>query len=949
MPVDLKASVNLPRTSFPMKANLPQNEPKTLARWEEMRLYDRIRQARKGVPQYVLHDGPPYANGPIHLGHALNKCLKDFVVKSKNMAGFDAPYIPGWDCHGLPIEIKVDQQLGGKKLQMKPLDVRLECRKYAQKYLDLQREQFKRIGVVGRFEKPYSTMSPEYESVVLATFYSFFEKGFVYRGLRPVYWCMHDRTALAEAEVEYETHTSPTVWVRYRLQSDPRDIDPLLGEARVHSDKPVFTIIWTTTPWTLPASLAVAFHPHEEYVALEANDAIYIVAEKLAKDVATKCGFANAPAIARFPGHVMEHTWFYHPFLPWERRKILGVVADYVTMDTGTGVVHTAPSHGAEDFATGVRYKLDPTCDVDAAGRLHNGLPEYDGLQVFKANPLIVELLKSKGALLHEETVEHSYPHCWRCHNPVIFRATEQWFISMETPLGKHSFRSRALEEIKHVKWDPAWGEERISNMVETRPDWCISRQRVWGVPIAVFVCDTCKKPLNDPAVNHRVVNLFATKGADAWYSPEAEALADGAECPCGGTSFHKEADILDVWFESGCSYLAEVGKEPNDPWPSDLYLEGGDQYRGWFMSSLLCALGVKGSAPFKSVATPGWTLDEKGRAMSKSHGNDVDPAEIANRLGGEIVRLWVGSVDFREDVVGSENLMQRTAENYRTIRNNLFKNCLGNLYDFTSSNAVPFEQMPEIDQYILRLTASLAADVTRWYEEFAFHKIYQRVNHYCTVDLSAFYADIVKDRLYIQAPNSAGRRSAQTALWRLCEAMVRLLAPIMSFTCDEVWQYLTPIQAREESVHLAKFPSAGGILGSVSASPEDAQQLQEWATLRSVRDQVLKALESARNQKQIGKSLEAQVRLKASDSLHPLLDRHREELRYLFIVSQVSLEKSASGNGANPLSIEVSKAAGEKCERCWNYSVHVGEDQEYPTICERCSAVLQELPSDGT
>jgi len=468
-------------------------------------------------------------------------------------------------------------------------------------------------------------------------------------------------------------------------------------------------------------------------------------------------------------------------------------------------------------------------------------------------------------------------------------------------------------------------------------------------VPIAVFACTTCKKPLKDPEVNHRVVDLFARKGADAWYSPEADELANGAQCPCGGTSFQKEADILDVWFESGCSYLVEVAKELNCPWPSDLYLEGGDQYRGWFMSSLLCALAVQGSAPFKSVATPGWTLDEQGRAMSKSHGNDVDPADIANRLGAEIVRLWVASVDFREDVVGSENLMQRIAENYRTIRNNLFKNCLGNLYDFTADDAVPFEQMPEIDQYILRLTAALAADVARWYEEFAFHKIYQGVNHYCTVELSAFYADIVKDRLYIFAPDSLGRRSAQTTLWRLCEAMVRLLAPIMSFTCDEVWQHLTAIQAREESVHLAKFPSAADILGSATASPEDAEQLQEWATLRSVRDQVLKALENARTQKQIGKSLEAQVSLKASGPLYSILERHRDELRYLFIVSQVALEKSASGNGTNPLSLEVGKAAGEKCERCWNYSIHVGEDREYPSVCERCSAVLKELPSKET
>ena len=949
MPSDLKSTINLPKTSFPMKANLPLNEPKILERWKQMRLYERIREVRKGSPQYVLHDGPPYANGPIHLGHALNKCLKDFIVKSKNMGGFDAPYIPGWDCHGLPIEIKVDQQLGGKKLQMQPIDVRMECRNYAQKYLDLQREQFKRIGVLGRFEKPYSTMTPEYESVVIGTFYKFFEDGFVYKGLRPVYWCMHDRTALAEAEVEYETHTSPTVYVRYRLQSDPRTIDPALADARIHGDKPVFTIIWTTTPWTLPASLAVAFHPSEEYVALEALDAIYIVAEKLAKDVAQKCGFPDAKTVARFPGRVMENTLFYHPFLPWERRKILGVIADYVTMETGTGVVHTAPSHGAEDFATGARYKLDPTCDVDAAGRLHNGLPEYDGLQVFKANQPIIDLLKTKGALLHTEKVEHQYPHCWRCHNPVIFRATEQWFISMETPMpvgparGK-TFRKHALDEIKKVKWDPAWGEERIGNMIESRPDWTISRQRIWGVPIAIFVCTQCNKALNDPQINRRVVELFASKGADAWYLPEADSLADGAKCPCGGTSFQREADILDVWFESGCSYLVEIANEPDYPWPSDLYLEGGDQYRGWFMSSLLCSIGVKGTSPYKGVATPGWTLDEQGRAMSKSRGNDVDPADIAKRMGAEIVRLWVASVDFREDVVGSENLMQRIAEVYRSLRNNLFKNCLGNLYDFDATKAVPFDQMQAIDQFILRLTYALSVDVTRWYEEFAFHKIYQRVNHFCTVELSAFYADIVKDRLYTYAPNSIGRRSAQTAFWRICEALARLLAPIMSFTCDEVWQHLSAIEARSESVHLATFPTAADIFGSTSAAAADATQEQEWTALRNIRDQVLKALEEARNQKQIGKSLEAQLRVTASDPAFALLERHKDDLRYLFIVSQVRLERSASGNGTGGLTVEVSKADGEKCERCWNYSTHVGEDREYPTVCERCSAVLRNI-----
>jgi isoleucyl-tRNA synthetase len=946
--VDLKSTINLPKTGFPMKANLPQNEPKMLERWAEMRLYERVRDARKGAQGYVLHDGPPYANGPIHLGHALNKCLKDFIVKSKNMAGFDAPYIPGWDCHGLPIEIKVDQQLGGKKLQMKPIDVRLECRKYAQKYLDLQREQFERIGVLGRFDKPYSTMTPEYESVVLATFYKFFESEFVYKGLRPVYWCMYDRTALAEAEVEYENHTSPTVWVRYQLQSDPRTIDRALAEARIHGDKAVYTIIWTTTPWTLPASMAVAFHPSEEYVALEAADGIYIVAEKLAKQVAEKAGFPDAKTIARFPGRVMENTQFYHPFLPWERRKILGVLADYVTMDTGTGVVHTAPSHGAEDFATGQRYKLDVACDVDAAGKIHNGLPEYDGLQVFKANQPIIELLKSRGALLHEEKVEHSYPHCWRCHNPVIFRATEQWFISMETPMPEGgTFRLRALDEIKKVKWDPAWGEERISNMVATRPDWTISRQRVWGVPIAIFVCTSCNQALKDPRVNKKVVELFAKSGADAWYTPEADHLADGARCPCGGSSFQKEADILDVWFESGCSYLVETANEPNQPWPSDLYLEGGDQYRGWFMSSLLCSLGAHGSTPYKMVATPGWTLDEQGRAMSKSRGTDVDPVDIANRMGAEIVRLWVASVDFREDVVGSEKLMQRIAENYRKIRNT-FRYILGNLYDFDpKTDAVGYEQMESLDQYMLRQTAILDGEVLDWYGKFAFHRIYHRLIEFCVVDLSSFYFDILKDRLYTSGPRSKSRRAAQTALWVIGEALVRLLAPIMSFTSDEIWSSLPRVENRSESVHLDKFWSRMQVAGRLFTFSEWERLDQEWKALRQFRDSVLKRLEELRDKKKIGGGLEAEVTITASGAFYELLKRHEPDLRYLLIVSAVNLSQG-SGNGEGASVIGVAQAAGLKCERCWNYSTRVGEDPKYPTLCERCTPVVREIEASA-
>ena len=939
VPLDLKSTINLPKTDFPMKANLPQNEPKVLAGWEQMRIYDLIRQARHGGPGYILHDGPPYTSGPIHLGTALNKCLKDFVVKSKNMAGFDAPYVPGWDCHGLPIEIKVDQQLGGKKLQMKALDVRRECRKFAQKFLDLQREQFKRIGVFGRFERPYATMTPHYESVVLKTFFSFYENNFVYKGLRAVYWCMYDETALAEAEVEYENDTSPTVWVKYALIDDAARINPAL------KGKKVSTIIWTTTPWTLPASMAVAFHPDEEYVALEAGGEVYIVAAKLAHDVAAKCNLQDAHELARFSGRRMEGLNFQHPFLD---RKILGVLADYVTMDTGTGVVHTAPSHGAEDFATGVKYGLDATSNVDEKGILRNGLPQYNGLRVWDANAPIIELLKKRGALLHLEKLEHSYPHCWRCHNPIIFRATEQWFISMEAAMpGGGTLRSRTLEDIEKVEWDPAWGKERMHNMIATRPDWCISRQRIWGVPIAVFLCKSCSKPLNDPAINRKVIELFARSGADAWYTPEADVILPAdSKCPeCTGTEFKRETDIFDVWLESGASYLALRAEEPEYPWPSDLYLEGGDQYRGWFQSSLLCGMGTQGSPPYHGVVTPGWTLDEKGQAMSKSRGNDVDPVDIANRLGGEIVRLWAASVDFREDVVGSEQLMQRVAENYRKIRNT-FRYILGNLYDFDpQKDTVPDEELEPLDQFIIRKAAIVDGEVLDWYGDFEFHKIYHRISDFCVVDLSAFYFDILKDRLYTYAPKSHGRRSAQTALCRIGETLVRLLAPVLSFTSEEVWQHLPKTLGRAESVHLEKFWSRPQVADQLFTFAEWEKLDQEWAKLHEVRDSVLMALEFARKQKQIGGGLEAQVTISAPESAYSLLAKYKDQLRYLFIVSAVTLKPRSTENGATGgIVVNVDKADGRKCERCWNYSTRVGEDRNYPTVCERCSAVLKEI-----
>ena len=955
MPLDLKATLNLPKTGFPMKASLPKAEPAMLERWQAMRLYERIREVHQGQPIYVMHDGPPYANGPIHLGTALNKTLKDFVVKARSMSGYDAPYVPGWDCHGLPIEIKVDNELGRKKLELDPLAVREECRKYAQRYLDLQRSQFKRLGVLGRWDDPYLTMSPQYESVVLETFYQCYEEGLVYKGLKSVYWCIHDKTALAEAEVEYEMHTSPSVWVRYPLTSDPGKID-----ANLAGKKNVATIIWTTTPWTLPASMAVTFAPDAEYVALDTGEWIYIVAKALAPQTIEKCHLGDAKEIATFPGAKLEYATFAHPFLD---RTVLGVLGDYVTMDTGTGAVHTAPAHGADDFNTGVKYGITLRCDVDDAGILRNGLPEYEGQQVFKANAAIVELLKARGVLLGYEKIEHSYPHCWRCHNPIIFRATEQWFISMEKPLPSFpgslaspgvgldgvvggTLRTRSLDEIRKVKWDPAWGEERITNMVAGRPDWCVSRQRVWGVPIAMFQCEGCNEFVGDPAVHRSVVELFAREGADAWYKYSAEQmLPSGYACTkCGKAKFRKEMDIVDVWFESGSSHAAVLGREPGLPWPADLYLEGGDQHRGWFQSSLLCAVATKGAAPYRSAATVGWVLDPQGRAQSKSLGNVVDPVDIADKLGAEIVRLWVASVDFREDVMSSDELMQRIAESYRKIRNT-FRYILGNLHDFDPArDVVPFAEMHALDQYILLRAAEVTKDVREHYDSFTFHRLYQRLKDFCIVDLSAIYFDVLKDRLYTSAPKSVARRSAQTALWRMGEALVRLLAPVMSFTADEIWQLLPAVAGRAESVHLELFSAPEDLTGALPGGFDTAANERDWGTLLDVRNEVLKALEAARNEKRIGGSLEAQIRLAAPESIYPVLERYRDQLRYLFIVSDVALEKLPSANGDAGLTIEVKEASGQKCERCWNYSTHVGEDKNYPTVCERCSAVLAEI-----
>ena len=937
-PLELKKTLNLPKTDFSMKANLPQNEPKWLERWEKTGIYQKIRESRAGAPTYLLHDGPPYANGAIHEGHALNKCLKDFVVKSKTMAGFDSPYVPGWDCHGLPIEIKVDEALGRKKLEMPASSVRSACRKYADKFLNIQRDQFKRLGILGRWDQPYSTMTPQYESVIVRQLFDFMENGAVYKGLRPVYWCIHDQTALAEAEIEYANHTSPSVWVKYVLTSDPAKIDPALA------GKKVSTIIWTTTPWTLPASLAVAFHPDLEYVALEYNGELYIVAEALAKATIDACKLTGATVAARFPGRQLEYATFAHPFLD---RSILGVLANYVTTEQGTGAVHTAPSHGVDDFYTGTKYKLDQRTKVDEAGRLQEGLPEYDGKIVFAANQPIIELLKSRGVLMAEAKIEHSYPHCWRCHNPVIFRATEQWFIAMDSKVEDSTLRQRSLDEIKKVKWIPAWGEERISNMIATRPDWCISRQRIWGVPIAVFFCEGCGKLLESKESHNAVVDLFAREGADAWYIKEVkDILPAGTKCPgCTGTAFRKEMDIIDVWFESGSSHAAVLGHEPGLPWPADLYLEGGDQYRGWFHSSLLVAVGTRGRSPYRAVATNGWTLDPQGKATSKSLGNGIDPVEIAKKLGGEIIRLWVASVDFQEDVTVSEDLLKRVSVNYVDLRNR-FKNILSNLPDFNPAvDALDFDSMLPLDQYMLLRTAEVSEQIQKWYESFEFHRIYHQVNEFFSAELSNMYFAAIKDRLYTAAPTQRARRSAQTAIWRIGEATVRLLAPLMSFTADEIWDSLPKVSGRPESVHMAYFPKGEEITGKISKA--DAKAIRaDFDVLFSVRDEALKALEIARQEKVIGRSEDATITIHAPESTQKLLERYREDLRFLLIVSGVEVVPSTAGNGNAPLRVTAIKAPGGKCERCWFYSTHVGENERYTTVCERCSKALEEIES---
>jgi isoleucyl-tRNA synthetase len=933
-----KDTLNLPRTDFPMKANLQVAEPQALARWQDMHLYERIRERKAGRPKFVLHDGPPYANGRIHLGTAMNKILKDVVVKSRTMMGFDAPYVLGYDCHGLPIELKVDRELGPKKRDMPVADFRRACRAYATRFIDVMSVEFQRLGVFGDWEHLYLTMDFKYQAAIARALGKFVERGLVYKGKKPVHWCIHCRTALAEAEVEYADHSSPSIYVEFPL-SDASQAD-LVSRVPGLAGRQVSVLIWTTTPWTIPSNLAIAFHPDFDYAAYDVDGRAVIVAEALAPTVAAVVGRTFGDPVARMKGEQFDRIRFRHPLFD---RDSLGVLADYVTLEQGTGAVHTAPGHGSDDFLTGMKYGLDVYVPVGPGGHFLSNVPMFAGQRVFDANGTIEEALKERGRLWHREAFEHSYPHCWRCHNPVIFLATSQWFIAMDkefAPGGSAAaakapvtLRQAAVDVIdKDVTWVPGWGHDRIHNMIANRPDWCISRQRAWGVPIPAVDCSKCGEALLTPALVERAAAVFDTYGADAWYErPTAEFIPPGLACPaCGGTEFERERDILDVWFDSGSSHEAVLPFRAELTWPADLYLEGSDQHRGWFQSSLLVGLGTRGKAPFREVVTHGFIVAEDGRKMSKSLGNSIEPQDIIKESGAEIIRLWVAMVDYREEVRLGKQILARVIEAYRKIRNTL-RYLASNLYDFDPAvDTVPLERMQEVDRFALARYGTAATAVLTAYEGYDFPTIFQAINQFATVDLSAFYADVSKDRLYTFGPASPERRSAQTAMYMIADGLTRLLAPILPVTTDELWQHLPG--ARDSSIHLAEFPT-------------DVERLQNpalterWERLMKIREEVNRALETERQAKTIGNALGARVILRASGADAALLHQYRDDLPMLFIVSEVELETVSSQDAG--VQITVMRAEGEKCPRCWRFVRTISKARGAEGLCERCAEAL--------
>ncbi len=935
--MDWKSTLNLPQTNFPMKGKLPEREPTFLKFWEEIHLYERLN--RRDGPLFVLHDGPPYANGHIHMGTALNKILKDIILKSRRMMGYRAPFVPGWDCHGLPIELNVERELGVRRGELPKNEIRRHCRRYAERFIDIQREEFRRLGVLGDWEHPYLTMSPEYEATIAREFIRFLSSGQVYRRKKPVFWCPHCVTALAEAEVEYEDHTSPSIYVKFPLEKDAREA---LSEL---PDLPAAVVIWTTTPWTLPANQAVAFNPEFDYVAVRWEEEILILAEGRLSALCAELDRDLPEILSRFRPQKLKGRHLRHPFYERASRIIL---ADYVTLEAGTGCVHIAPGHGEEDYESGLRYGLEVISPVDDQGRFLPDLPLFGGQNIWEANTKIIEVLREKGNLLWVSEVVHSYPHCWRCKKPVIFRATEQWFISMEAK----GLREKALRAIEEVRWIPRWGKERIQGMVAKRPDWCLSRQRAWGVPITVFICQNCGEILREEKFYAKVLALFEKEGTDLWFEKEpGELLPEDARCSaCGGTSFSKEEDILDVWFDSGVSFAGVLERRPELTFPADLYLEGSDQHRGWFQSSLLCSVGTRGKPPYRAVLTHGFVVDGQGRKMSKSLGNVIHPQDIIQKYGAEILRLWVASEDYREDIRLSEEILKRLVEAYRKIRNT-GRYLLGVLHDFNPSvHRIPWEELPELEKYLLYRLGNLIRRVRRAYEEYEFHLVVQELHRFCVVDLSAIFIDINRDRLYCDHPEDPRRRATQTVLYEALEALVRLMAPILSFTAEDLYQHY-PFPREEDSVHLLFFPE--------DKWPHPGEEfVTAWERRFLLRREITRALEMARKDTRlIGSSLEAEV-LVVPPQEDQSLFQNPSYWEYLTIVSSFQVveklpspgegEVCLNGEEIPDLRILVRRASGSKCERCWQWRKEVGSFEDYPQLCARCREVLRRLKSEG-
>ncbi len=934
--MDYRDTLNLPQTGFNMKANLAQKEPQTLKRWEKEKLYQRVQENAKGKPLFILHDGPPYANGNIHLGTAFNKILKDIILRSKRLAGFNAPYVPGWDCHGLPIEHNVDKELGEKKNTIPKLAKRSACRKYANKWIKTQKEQFKRLGVLGDWDTPYLTIDYSYEATIAREFNKFLLSGAVIRNRKPVYWCSTCTTALAEAEVEYADHTSPSIYVKFAAAEDFSDIHPSL------TGKVAF-VIWTTTPWTLPANLAIALNPDFIYAAVAVGDEIWIIAKDLVESVMAATEVKDYSILGTFAARPFENRKCRHPFMD---RDSLLVLADYVTADAGTGCVHTAPGHGADDYLTGLRYGLDILSPVDDQGVYTKDAGPYAGQRIPQVNKVITADMAASGVLLADSSIRHSYPHCWRCKEPVMYRATPQWFISMEN----NGLRTKALAAIETVQWTPAWGMQRIYSMIEGRPDWCLSRQRSWGVPLTVVSCRSCGEIVTSKTLVEKIDELFKKEGADAWFShPVEDFIGAGTTClKCGAKDFIKEEDILDVWFDSGVSHAAVLEERAELRSPADLYLEGSDQHRGWFHSSLLTSTGTRERAPFKGVLTHGYVVDGQGRKMSKSVGNVVAPGEVIEKYGAEILRLWVASEDYRDDVKVSDEILKQVSDAYRKIRNTI-RYLLSNLNDFQpEKHLVADSDLLEIDRWALAKFEELKGKLRQHYERYEFHAIYHGLNYFCGTTMSAFYLDILKDRLYTSAADSHARRSAQTALYAILDGLLRLMSPILCFTAAEAWNALNGLGENgpiEQEIHFVEFAPPKDITC-------DAQMMEKWTKLLRVRSEITKALEMARREKVIGHPLEAEVLMTVGGELESFMAGEWNTIKEISIISELTvLQQDTPVAGVRFTSeeipgmiIQVQPARGEKCERCWTRSTSVGTIAAHPAICDRCAGVLAAL-----